>query len=36
MWDGCDDSGLRVTSGIYYYRMISKDFVDTKKMAILK
>jgi flagellar hook assembly protein FlgD len=35
-WDGTDDSGSSVASGVYLYRMISGDFSDTKKMLLLK
>ncbi len=35
-WDGTDASGSRVSSGIYLYRLTSKDFSLTKKMVFLK
>ncbi|HVP35701.1 MAG TPA: T9SS type A sorting domain-containing protein [Terriglobales bacterium] len=35
-WDGTDDKGLNVPSGIYFYRLTAQDFADTKKMVYLK
>ncbi len=35
-WDGTDATGSRVSSGIYLYRLTSKDFSVTKKMVFLK
>ncbi len=36
IWDGTNDQGLRVGSGVYYYRLLSTEFHDTKKMVLLK
>ena len=36
MWDGRDDSGDRVASGVYYYQLKSGDFIQTKKMLLMK
>ncbi len=35
-WNGKDDAGRRVGSGIYIYRIKAGDFTSTKKMVILK
>ena len=35
-WDGTDDRGTKLSSGTYYYRLISGNFVSSKKMIMLK
>jgi hypothetical protein len=35
-WDGKDDNGSFVSSGIYFYRMQAGDFSDMKKMLLVK
>ncbi|MCK4386197.1 MAG: T9SS type A sorting domain-containing protein [candidate division Zixibacteria bacterium] len=35
-WDGKDERGVEVSSGIYFYRMTAGDFSDTKRMVLLK
>ncbi len=35
-WNGRDDSGNRVSSGIYFYRLSGKNVSITKKMILLK
>lgn len=36
VWDGRDEAGRTVSSGTYYYRLISGDYVSGKKMIFLK
>ncbi len=35
-WDGTNDAGEQAASGIYLYRLVSGDKVDTKKMVLMK
>ncbi|HEX6792138.1 MAG TPA: C25 family cysteine peptidase [Candidatus Krumholzibacteria bacterium] len=35
-WDGRDQSGSPVGSGVYFYRMSTPQFSDTRKMLLLK
>jgi len=35
-WDGANDRGVRVPSGVYFYQMKSADFVKMHKMLLLK
>jgi hypothetical protein len=35
-WDGKDEQGNSVSSGIYFYRMQANDFSDMKKMLLVK
>jgi len=36
VWDGHDDSGRSVSSGVYFYRMSCEGYVGVKKMVLLK
>ena len=35
-WDGKNSAGVGVSSGVYFYRIATDNFVDTKKMMMLK
>jgi hypothetical protein len=36
IWNGTDDNGKAVGSGVYFYRMKTDDYVETKKMLLMK
>ncbi|MCL2062827.1 MAG: carboxypeptidase regulatory-like domain-containing protein [Candidatus Cloacimonetes bacterium] len=35
-WNGNDDNGRNVSSGVYFYRMTAVDFNETKRMVLMK
>jgi hypothetical protein len=35
-WNGLNDTGAQVSSGVYFYRFQANDFVSSKKMMFLK
>jgi|SRR3990170_4629857 len=35
-WNGKDEGGNEVSSGIYFYRLSSKDFTETRKMILVR
>ncbi len=36
VWDGQNDTGQTVASGVYFYKITAGSFTDTRKMTILK
>lgn len=35
-WNGTDDNGMQVASGVYMYRIETDGFIETKKMVLLQ
>ncbi|HKW12846.1 MAG TPA: T9SS type A sorting domain-containing protein [Candidatus Krumholzibacteria bacterium] len=36
VWDGHNDAGQPVSSGVYFYKLVTNNFSQTKKMVLLK
>jgi len=36
VWDGTNDIGVKVASGVYIYQIRANNFVDQKKMVFMK
>ncbi len=36
IWDGCNENGEKVSSGIYFYKLKAGDVVQTRKMTLMK
>ena len=35
-WDGKNNIGEQVVSGVYFYQLLAADYTATKKMVIMK
>ena len=35
-WNGMNDQGAPVSSGVYFYKLVTNNFSQTKKMVLLK
>jgi len=35
-WSGLDDAGRRVSSGVYFYQLVTDGFSQTRRLALLK
>jgi len=35
-WDGTNDAGAHVASGVYFYRLTANEFSATREMILLK
>ena len=36
IWNGLDNAGRRVSSGVYFYRLEAGDFHATRKLVVMK
>jgi hypothetical protein len=36
VWDGTDQNGAAVASGVYFYKMTTEKYVETRKMALMR
>jgi flagellar hook assembly protein FlgD len=36
IWDGKNENENQVASGVYFYKLQAEDFVQTKKMVLVK
>ncbi len=36
VWNSCDDSGMKVPTGTYYYRMKTDEFDESRKLVLIK
>jgi hypothetical protein len=35
-WNGSNDAGKRVASGVYFYKLVTSEYEQTKKMVLLR
>ena len=35
-WDGTDDTGRSLASGVYFVKVVTPDFTRTQKVALIK
>ena len=35
-WDGKDDTGQSIASGVYFYQLLADDFSETRRMVVMK
>ena len=36
IWDGTNNNGIKVTSGAYLYRISAGNYIETKKLVLIK
>jgi flagellar hook assembly protein FlgD len=36
VWNGLDDAGGRVASGVYFYALVAADYRATRKLVVLR
>ena len=36
IWDGTDENGIPAATGVYMYRLKAGDYIETRKMLLLK
>lgn len=36
IWNGTNNNGNKVSSGVYFYQLVTEKFIQTKKLVLLK
>jgi parallel beta-helix repeat protein len=36
IWDGCDNQGYKVSSGVYFYQLGAGDYVETRRLIFIR